>query len=854
MLTPLAGTARGLPARGVHETSPAARWEDAFVAGNGRHGALAYGRPWDEEVVITHHDLVRPNGCAERLPPRLADRLAGVRDLLLAGESAQALDRFCAGWPEWMPQPFHPAFALRLRLAPSPGSAATTRLEHPRRRSSVAGTSTLAVSPAEEYLRAADFSTGLLSTAWCDAAGQWRRGCFVSRARDVVVQWLDAPPGAGLDMELRHEVLLPGAPSGLAVSWPQPPGDVAAPAGPGDTAAGAVVLLRVDYPAPVSRPAASEPGASEPRASEPAGRAGGYVGATRIVAAGGEYQLTGGVARIRGGRGVLLLTRVARYPAGADPGALLRAMARDLTALPADRELLLAEHVRIHGAAFERVRLDLGASPADRRLPAGELLDRQAAEPDRPLPVVLEKLFDSGRYLLLSASGQLPPRLPGLWQGDWHAAWSGAIVSNANLNLQLAGAVSTDVPEAVLALADMIDAHLADWRVNASRLYGARGILAPAQSDGRSGLAGHFAAAYPHHMWTAGADWLLVPLLDYVDATGDEGFLRDRVLPALTELARFYEDFLGWRGAGQPVLLAPSYSPENQPAGWTAAAVNATMDIAAARHALTAAAAGCARLGVEGGPGGGIGRWQALARRLPGYRLNAAGALAEWAWPPAGPPLGDRDDHRHVSHLYPVWPLHDITVADTPSLAAAALRALRRRGTENGSAHGYLHQALAAARLRDGELAGQRLAALTGGGFFFRSLMSSHYPGRRVYNADAACAVPAVLTEMLVDSVAARGARPGRLELLPAVPGYLRAGRLTGIRTLTQATVDLAWDLAARSVTATVRSRSGQLVDLVCWRAVSCRSDAIISRLAPGTWRLRLPAGAATALALEMSE
>jgi hypothetical protein len=476
--------------------------------------------------------------------------------------------------------------------------------------------------------------------------------------------------------------------------------------------------------------------------------------------------------------------------------------------LPADHDGLLDGHARLHTAAYGDVSLDLGAAADERVLPARALLARQAAAPERPLPALLERLFDSGRYLLLSASGLLPPRLPGLWQGDWDSAWSGAITCNANLNLQLAGAVTTRVPAAVEAVADMVSDRLEDWRVNARRIFGTRGVAAPAHTDGGSGLSSHFAADYPHQAWTAGADWLLVPLLDHVAATGDEGFLRARVLPALTELADFYEDFLSRLDIDGRVILVPSYSPENAPGGRCPLAVNATMDIAAARHALTAAAAATADAAAAR-------RWRALAARLPPYRLNADGALAEWAWPPAGTgaPLPENYDHRHVSHLYPVWPLHEITAADTPGLAAAALRALRLRGAENDSAHGYLHQALAAARLRDAGLAGRLLAALTGSGFFFRSMMSSHYPRQSVWNADAACALPGVLAEMLVDSV------PGRIELLPAVPGYLPSGRLRGAATLAGVTVaELRWD-AAGDAEAVLVSAAPRQIDVGFWRA-----------------------------------
>jgi hypothetical protein len=471
---------------------------------------------------------------------------------------------------------------------------------------------------------------------------------------------------------------------------------------------------------------------------------------------------------------------------------------------------------------------------AQRRLPVGELLARQAARPGHPLPALLEKLFASGRYLLLSASGLLPPRLTGLWQGDWNAAWSGAITTDANLGLQLAGAVTTDVPAAVDALASLVARQLPDWRVNARRLFGARGIVAPAHTDGSTGLTAAFEPRWPLHMWTAGADWLLVPLLDEALARGDPGYAARHAGPALRELATFYEDFLTQVDSSGHVVFAPSYSPENEPAGWTPAAVNATMDIAAARHALLAAASAATGAPDAGTEPGAARRWRELAGRLPPYRRTASGALAEWAWPPeetGRPPVGANDQHRHVSHLYPVWPLHEITVAGTPALAVAALRALRARGAQDDSAHGYLHKALAAARLRDSDLAGRLLAAVCGQGFFFRSLMSSHYPHRAVYNADAACALPGLLAEMLADSVPADDSGPGRIELLPAVPDFLPRGRLAGARTLAGVGVaELRWDRVAGHAEAVLLSAADREADVSCWGQVPSR-------------RVRLPAG-----------
>ena len=147
----------------------------------------------------------------------------------------------------------------------------------------------------------------------------------------------------------------------------------------------------------------------------------------------------------------------------------------------------------------------------------------------------------------------------------------------------------------------------------------------------------------------------------------------------------------------------------------------------------------------------------------------------------------DTYDHRHLSHLYGVWPLDEINPYDTPDLAAAAHRALELRGAENDSAHGHLHHALVAARLRDGERVTRALGQVLDGDFFHDSLMSAHYPGRNVYNADAAHTLPAVLIEVLVQST------PDRLVLLPALPMTCPKGRLRGVRTRFGAEVDLDW-------------------------------------------------------------
>ncbi|MFE9451056.1 glycoside hydrolase N-terminal domain-containing protein [Streptomyces sp. NPDC006739] len=678
---------------GTWEPVPAARWEDGFLSGNGRHGALVFGDPHDVRVIVTHHTLVRPDGGAPARPPRLAAGLPALQDRLLAGD-VTAAESFTDGRPLRWVQPFHPAFQIRLRR---PAGA-------PR-----------------GYRRSVDFATGEV-TAACDG---WTSRVFVSRADDVVVQQVTAP-----DLGILLDHRLPGAPPGLSVGH-----------GALLTPEGALLTLRARYP-------------GSDRA---------YTGVTLVVVTGGTTALTTPGVRTEGAESVLLLTRVRRHTGELDVVPEARQL-RDLWG-GESYEALLARHLPRHRTAYERVTLDLAADPAERALPGSGLLARPRGA------ALLERLFAAGRYHLLSAAGLNPPRLTGLWTGDWDTAWSGAFTLDANLNLQTASAPAAALPEVTEALAGFIRRQLSDWRENAAAVFGARGVVAPAHSDGESGFAYHFSREYPLHLWTAGADWLLKPLVDHDEIRGahDPG-----TAAALAEVASFYEDFLTRTDEDGRLAVVPSYSPENRPANGSWGAVNAAMDLSAARHALLTAA----RYHPERAEA-----WRALADRLAPHRINADGALAEWAWPG----LDDTYDHRHLSHLYGVWPLDEINPYDTPRLAAAAHRALELRGAENDSAHGHLHHALVAARLRDGDRVARALAHVLDGDFFHASLMSAHYPNRDVYNADAAHTLPAVLIEMLVQST------PTRLVLLPALPADCPAGELRGVWTRFGAAVDLTW-------------------------------------------------------------
>ena len=304
------------------------------------------------------------------------------------------------------------------------------------------------------------------------------------------------------------------------------------------------------------------------------------------------------------------------------------------------------------------------------------------------------------------------------------------------------------------------------------------------------------------------------PFWDHYLVTGDREFLRNRVAPAYRELALFYEDFLTATDGNGNFTFAPSISPENVPRNTESsgpALVNATMDIAVCREVLTNLIEASGILGIYSES---VPTWQAMLAKLPPYVLEMDGTLKEWAWPT----LEEHYSHRHISHLYGVWPGDEIDPDLTPRLARAAEIANRRRtfdtlGTaaagETLAAYTRCHRALVGARLKDNVLVDVQLRQLLEQGYFSNTLRCSREPyGTPV--PDACGGLPALVTEMLLYS------RPGVIELLPALPESLVKGSVSGILARTSARVDkLQWDLVSRTVDLTITPLHTQNVTLI---------------------------------------
>jgi hypothetical protein len=290
----------------------------------------------------------------------------------------------------------------------------------------------------------------------------------------------------------------------------------------------------------------------------------------------------------------------------------------------------------------------------------------------------------------------------------------------------------------------------------------------------------HFGRDYPWMFWPAGAGWNLMPVYEHAMITGDIGFLRKRVLPLYREMADFYADWLVEGPDGKLHSLA-SVSPENYSRS-SLLTRDPTMDVAVAREVFSHLVSMGTLLKLDEKD---ITQWKAMLGRLPDYRINQDGALAEWC----DPDFPDNYAHRHSSHLYPVFPGTEFLQSGAdPALVKAAQVALDKRfKTDTDSAHGLVHVALMAARLHDSGKIAVNLERFSKRNYVYAGLSTSHNPNRDIYNLDSVLSLQRLMAEMVVFS------QPGRIELLPALPPAYPAGKLTGIRIQGGHTLDIAW-------------------------------------------------------------
>lgn len=725
-------------------------WQNAFLAGNGKMGIMVFGNPLNETVIYNDRGFNLASAGARSFAQVSAADLETIKSECAAGNFAEA-DKLAVSSAQYKgggDGSRHPGYEMSI-VIPQDGAV-------------------------RNYSRTCNFRTGEITVKWTDNRGDWVRKAFVSRKDNVTVQYLKVPTQGALTCSIHL-----GTDPGMGL----PKEMVFTNSIDADN-----LNIRAKYKPTLDL---------------------GYEGVTRYVVSGGTHGVSGDVLNIDSANSVILLTRTAKYYDHCEDQWNQQAIQKALATVPVDYDELLKGQIATHGVIYDRVKLDLNASAAERAKPNEELLEEQKAS-SVPIPVLWERIFDAGRYYYLSSSSdQTPPDLLGIWTGNTHAGWGGFYHLDANLNLQIGGGNIGDMPEAMEGYFKINESWRSDFETNARKLLGCRGMLAAGNCPrASSGLMASINDYYPYQYATGEEGWLLYPFWEHYLVTGDTDFLRQRLYPLLREMGDFYEDFLTKKDANGNYIFAGSVSPENQPSNLKVSLLNnSTFDVSGAKFVLKTLIETSNLLKLDQGPGQGVEKWTAILNHLPPYLINSDGALPEWSWPG----LVDNYHHRHSSQLLGVWPFREITPEDSPDYFKAALVTASKKDEANyGTGHGWLHSALIAAGLKNDLAVSAKLLYLTKSDFYFDSLCTSHNPKHEIFCTDVCNTVPTIMMEMLISS------SPGVVELLPALPQRLAQGSISGVKGRNRVTIEnLSWDLAGNTVACALKSDIDQPITLM---------------------------------------
>lgn len=742
-------------------TKPVSERNSYFLTGNGNMGVMMGGNPYAETLIVDAR-LYQPMNQKKILPD-----LAPFKDEFKKAGLAAGIQG--------------PAVVHKMMMEKSDHKMAEADNLHAAFQLllSMKGTA----EGVTQYRMTEDFSTGELHVQWSDAQGDWQRKLFVSRTDDVVVLLIEGPKGK-VNCEF---AMVDGHACLQSEREVAPPWICAHHA------------YRRGY--------------------------GGYDNLVRIAPNGGQMSKQRNGIGVTGADSILVLMRVKPWkkampkdqseawdtsPENPDFGksdssrgilAMKEAMAR----LPADYARLFESHVQVHGALYNRVRLDLDGG-ADRGMSSEELL-AQAVNEGRLSKALAERMYNACRYLIICSSGQTPPNLQGIWAAGWGSAWGGSYTLDSNLELEVQSTMSCNMPELMAGYFDLVDSWVPDWRLNAKKIYGFRGVAANAVGAGSSLLLGW--KPWPGEMASIGiAGWLLHFYHDYYLFTGDRKFLAERFVPFAKEIALFYEDFLaGTEDANGKYRFYMSYSPEQG-----LIAPNSTYDIAIAKNVLSTLIAACKELGVEQQH---IPAWEAMLAKMPPYLVNSKGALQEWAWPEASQSY----NHRHHSPFLPLYQFCEFDRDATPELWKASELAFEekiRQWFRNEKVvggrhitHGMMNQGQCAARLGRGDVVHEVLSRLATRQYLFPSFMMSINPELGGFGFDSVGTTPDIINNALIF------AWNGTVDVLPALPREWPKGSIRGVRLRGQIFVrDLAWNIPAGRVSLTLESDKTQTVRL----------------------------------------